>query len=312
MPQTSLIDLNYKITAALTADDFCLWFPQLTSDLARAEWQNLNAKNGIREENYGTARVILNDSSIPRNIAHTLLLGNQAKEVKNIISVELLPISIADQYKNTGVVFYNLEELLSSDDIHNEILDCLTDAINIIRQVPSLFTTVVHLVKSIHLIKPESDDYDISFSEPSIPFSIFVSAIRREDEINALRIAEAIIHEAMHLQLTLIEKVTPLVFNTGNNYYSPWRTEHRTAGGVLHALYVFRVIEIFFRELLERNFVCLQSANYLTKRRWEINIQINKIQSFSDCRELTQLGKIFVQNLIKPIINTKDFQSIRL
>jgi hypothetical protein len=115
MPQISPIDLNYKITAALTATNSCLWFPQLTSDLARAEWQNLDTKNGIHEDNYGTARVILNDSTVPRDIAHALQLSNQSKVVKNMISVELLPISIVDQYRESGVVFYTLEELVSSE-----------------------------------------------------------------------------------------------------------------------------------------------------------------------------------------------------
>ncbi|MFN2393800.1 MAG: HEXXH motif-containing putative peptide modification protein [Pyrinomonadaceae bacterium] len=296
-----------RVTAALTAPDSYLWFPQLTYDLARTEWQRLEEETGITQSEYGTERVILNDTNAPRNIIYTLLIKNQVEDVKGTISIELLPKTVTDQYKESGVSFYTLEEFLSKGHIRNQILDCLTGALNIIRQVPSLFATVACQVKSIHLIKLESDDYDVSFSEPNIPFSIFVSVPQKKHLANSLRVAEAIVHEATHLQLTLIEKIVPLVFNTGNEYYSPWRAEYRTAGGVLHALYVFRVVESFFRELLRRNLFSEQNADYLNERKREICVQIDEIHHFSDCPDLTLPGKIFVQNLIKPDINTKGF-----
>ena len=63
---------------------------------------------------------------------------------------------------------------------------------------------------------------------------------------------EAILHEAMHLQLSLIERYIPLIESTGETklYYSPWRNEARPARGVLHGLFVFRAIYEFFSILI--------------------------------------------------------------
>jgi hypothetical protein len=49
----------------------------------------------------------------------------------------------------------------------------------------------------------------IRYSSPAIPFSIFVSVPPADERNVVARLAEAIIHEAMHLQLTLIEAIVP-------------------------------------------------------------------------------------------------------
>ncbi len=243
MPQTVPINLEERITDALTNSKPELWFPYLTNDLTRIGWQQLYEEMGITESNYGTARVILKDPDASRNIAYTLMIPNQKGEIKDEIFVEIIPINISKQYKESGVNFYAAEEFSEKNLINNEVLDCVKDAFNIIRQVPSLFTTIVNLVKSIHLIEPESDEYDVSFSEPHIPFSIFVSVPQKNTPINALRVAEAIVHEAMHLQLTLLEQLINIFVNSDKKYFSPWKNEHRTLQGALHAHYMFLVIK---------------------------------------------------------------------
>ena len=162
MPQTVPINLEERITDALTNSQSELWFPHLTDDLTRIGWQQLYEEMGITESNYGTARVILKDPDASRNIAYTLMIPNQKGKIKDEIFVEIIPINIAKQYEESGVNFYAAEEFSEKNLINNEVLDCVKDAFNIIRQVPSLFTTIVNLVKSIHLIEPESDEYDVS------------------------------------------------------------------------------------------------------------------------------------------------------
>ena len=49
----------------------------------------------------------------------------------------------------------------------------------------------------------------------------------------------------MHLQLSLVERVVPLVLSQRKMYYSPWRDEVRNSEGILQALYVFGVIRLF-------------------------------------------------------------------
>lgn len=299
MPQILPTNLKDRVVAALTAPDSCLWFPQLTYDLAQTEWQRLEDESGIIKADYGTERVILNDAGARRNIAYTLLIKDQVEKVKDMISVELLPKTLTDQYKESGVDFYTLEDLFSKGHIPDQMLDCLSDALNIIRQVPSLFATVVCLVKSLHLVKPELDDYDVSFSEPNITFSIFVSVPQSNHPINSLRVAEAIVHEAMHLQLTLVEKIVQLLKAGDSLYYSPWKEEYRTSQGVLHALYVFRVIESFLENVSYNYNSDTRLLNFIQTRRQEIKKQMLQVDSFVSCPDLTEIGARFVEQLIK-------------
>lgn len=297
MPETVPINLEGRITDALTNSRSELWFPHLTDDLTRIGWQRLYEKTGITQSNYGTGRVILKDADASRNIAYTLMIPNQKGEIKDEISVEILPVDIAKQYEEFGVNFYAAEKFFEKNLINNEVLDCIKDAFNTIRQVPSLFTTILNLVKSIHLIKPESDEYDVSFSEPHIPFSIFVSVPQKNTPINTLRVVEAIVHEAMHLQLTLIESISQLVISSPEKFYSPWRAENRTADGVLHALYVFQVLRSFYLKLLNCHLLSTKERHFLNERRILIANQISDIEDFVNCASLTSFGKSLTHRL---------------
>lgn len=293
MLKTATIDLRERIIASLTDTNSCLWFPHFTDDLVETGLRELEKDTEITVSDYGTERVTLKDAKAPRDIIISLPIYNNSETSKANIQIEDLSRNTIQQYENSGVIFYNRDEIISS-----EVLNCLSYAFQIIGKVPSLFTTVVSLVKSLHIIKTVSDEYDVSFSEPNIPFSIFVSIPQKNNEINVLRVAEAITHEAMHLQLTLIESVIPLVVHTNNQYYSPWRDEHRRADGILHALYVFRVIECFFLELLNQNLFSSEGRKHVVDRVNEIIVQIDATKDFSNCLELTESGKGFVRTLL--------------
>jgi HEXXH motif-containing protein len=301
MQQTMPFDLENRIITALTDSESELWFPHLTYDLMRVGLQRIYDKTNITEEEYATVRVIQKDADAKRVFEGSVFTRIDQGEIKNETFVEMLPASIKEQYKDSGVDFYTREELR----INNEIKDCLRHAFEIIRCISSLFSSVRYLVKSIHLIKPEDDEYDISFSEPYIPFTIFVSVPQKNNLINALRVAEAIIHEAMHLQLTLIEDIIPLVISSSEKVYSPWKSEYRTLGGIIHALYVFRNIDLFFEALAR----CLPNSikseeKYISSRRTTIHFEIEQIQSLNNHISLTYIGKQFVNlNLLRRLHN---------
>jgi HEXXH motif-containing protein len=295
MPHTLPSDLKERIIIALTDHDSELWFPHLTHDLMQTGLQKLYEESGLTEENYGTARVILKDADAQRVFERSVFTRASLGEIRNETFVEMLPANIIEQYKESGVDFYTREELR----INTEIMDCLRDAFEIIRYLSSLFSSVRYLVKSIHLIKPEDDEYDVSFSEPHIPFSIFVSIPKKNTSINALRVAEAIVHEAMHLQLTLIESITILVVSGSQVVYSPWKNDYRTPQGVIHALYVFRVIIYYFKEIIENDSLVLETREYVKERSEEISSQINEIHNFQSCPNLTYLGQVFTKKLMK-------------
>lgn len=290
--------LKERIIKALTDSSVDLWFPYLTYDLAQTGWHRIKEEMDLDESDYGTARVILRDAGAARNTIYTLLFKNLEDVVRDTISVEALPESISDYYKKSGVDFYELELLLAQDSDKNEIMNCLSLSFDIIKQVPNLFTTVVNLVRCIHLIKPEFDDYDVSFSEPHIPFSIFVSVPQKSNIFYALRVAEAIIHEAMHLQLTLIEGIVPMISCDNEKFYSPWKEELRSPQGILHALYVFQVLKSFFSALLNSELFSVNENSYLKERCNLIVHQIAEVKDFSNHPYLTDLGREFTCELI--------------
>jgi HEXXH motif-containing protein len=284
-------DLAERIKASIENPDGELWFPDLTADLAARAWDSLHGDLGLTPDSYGTERVLSRSISAPREVLTSLKTCPSTCATASDISIEALPQERAVQYQKQGVTFYTPAEIL-----HTTILSCIEDAIAIINQVPSLMKTVAALVRSLHVIKPEDEDHDVSFSEPYIPFSIFVSVPERRIENDALRVAEAIIHEAMHLQLTTIDCILPLASSTKGRYFSPWRRQHRSSEGLIHALYVFRVIETFMKELppLDPNY----SGGHISGRRWQITQEIRQTLSFQSCLELTPLGSSFIRGLL--------------
>lgn len=109
---------------------------------------------------------------------------------------------------------------------------------------PELAAIVSAAVATVHPLAAEPG-YDVSHSQPKWHDRIFVSFPERDDEVGALRLAESVVHEAMHLHLTTEEAVTPLVAVWSAIAYSPWRGTTRSAQGVLHGVFVFSCIRAF-------------------------------------------------------------------
>jgi len=285
-------DLIARITAALAEVNGPPWFPDLTEALVQAKWQELTRATGLSPLDYRTSRVLSADRNVPVDVVtHIPILLDGCEE--SIVAIESITGERLRQYESEGIKFYDAEEMARTS-----VVGCVKDAITILRLVPSLQCSVAKLVRALHIIKPENEDYDISFSEPHIPFSIFVSVPERRVQMDALRVAEAIVHEAMHLQLTLIEQVVPLDDSKAGLYFSPWRGEYRTAQGVLHALYVFRVIDSFLQELMSKDSLPIESLDYIKKRRSRIVGQICEIDTFKHCSDLSSSGANLVSRLL--------------
>jgi HEXXH motif-containing protein len=114
-----------------------------------------------------------------------------------------------------------------------------------------------------------------------------------EERRAELRLAESIIHEAMHLQLTFIESHVRLIKSTGATAYSPWKRSGRPAGGLLHGLYVFAVIH---EALLALAVEDAEAREYAEARCPEI---AGEIAAMGDAREaLTSDGIMLWEELI--------------
>jgi HEXXH motif-containing protein len=158
------------------------------------------------------------------------------------------------------------------------------DAAGLLAQIPSLAESTGILVRTLHVLRADTG-YDVSHSDPTIPFTIFVSVPSPGEKDSVIRVAESILHEAMHLQLTLVEAVVPLVAAEGEGF-SPWQRRARPIRGLLHGLYVFSVIARFMDYIAglrpELNGKAFQ-------RRAEIEEEVALLEDFSDY--LTSPGK---------------------
>jgi HEXXH motif-containing protein len=165
----------------------------------------------------------------------------------------------------------------------------LDRATNLIRIPPGLESIVRRCTHEISPLHVPNDSFDVSHSEPRWPTRIFVS-VPKHSPVGDLRIAEAIVHESMHLNLTFLELRTQLT-NSTTLLYSPWKSEPRPASGVLHGIYVFACIWRFFSYLLGRNLLGDQARRHVEQRREEIRIEISLIDRPDFFRCLTTRGQ---------------------
>src|ERR1043165_810486 len=286
-------NLVERVQLALRNPGDSPWLPGVTMELVEIGWRGLYRNAGLSLDTYGTARVIARNPGAPRTIVSHLPMFAGAKGLMDWLQVETLDAEFVRRYGKAGVRFYTAEEI----DASNVLLQ-IREAINVMRLIPTLFTTVAALVRSVHVLDPGDDAYDVSFSEPQIPFSIFVSVPRAGSITSPMRVAEAIVHEAMHLQLTLIEQVAPLVLLNENKYFSPWKGEYRPSQSILHALYVFRVIHVFLGLLMSSPLFHGARAEYISNRYRQIAVEMPQIRLFKDSPDLTPDGFKFVRSLL--------------
>ncbi len=281
-----------KIQASLTDLQTAPWLPQLTDALVENAGETLYSRTDISVPDYGTARVLASRPDAPRNITARLPI---CPDIENTPATLIEALSPEDRrrYQDMGLVFCTPDETKRP-----AVLNCLQEAVNLLRYEATLQTTIAALVRICHILKPKDDDYDISHSDPQVPFSIFVSVPLKHCSNDVLRVTESIIHEAMHLQLTLIEHDLPLVDTSASTHFSPWKDTCRPPQGVLHALYVFRVIDRFFERLQTLSVLSVTEASYIKNRREEISRQIGEIRTFQESPTLTIWGSIIVRSLL--------------
>jgi HEXXH motif-containing protein len=181
------------------------------------------------------------------------------------LRLEVIEASVARNFADRGI------DLIGGAEITAAMGQAIAAATSLICLVPSLARTVNALVGSVHALRSTNPGIDISFSDPAIPFSIFLSV--SEGSEADLRIAEAIIHESMHLQLSLVESLVPLVMDDRITLYSPWKQTNRPLSGVIHALYVFRVIDEWLASISTSD----PGSQFIGRRRAQIADEIKEL-----------------------------------
>jgi hypothetical protein len=159
---------------------------------------------------------------------------------------------------------------------------------------------VVRLVRSVHIVAARGPGYDCSHSEPGLPFSVLVS-IPWGERHAGLRLAESLLHETMHLQLTLVESDAPIVGPSAGSGYSPWQDCERPAQGLLHGLYVFAAIHRWLAILHAAQSGSFEDRTYVERRMAEIEREAREVNSSLPRPGLTEFGRLLASGLLRGI-----------
>lgn len=278
-----------ELTETYLNRPFPIWDENVTQTLVDDRWQILAQSGQWTPRNYNTAGYFLEDSSV--SPVKTKISSDSRDQ--NIYLEAPCSNYLDDFYLKSGLHPYPEGQINTS-----QIITSFQEALQLLDYVMPSYRCIHALVRSIIVLAPDNPDTDTSYSHPAIPFSIFISCSAQPSDYQEIRLLEAILHEAMHLQLSLIERYIPLIEPTGESdlHYSPWRDEARPARGVLHGLFVFRAIYEFFSILN----ACPQSTSiklYANRRLERISHEIGSLTGFPASPALTVTGTLFAEQL---------------
>ncbi len=272
-------DVATELYARIAADELC-WFPGFAGRLADAFW---SAPQLIDLANYSTRAWL---GEMPLNGVSVISSHGP--------SLEPLPRAFEARFQSA---FPEAGDGAAIVAAVGAALDRLS--------LGGAVHTVTGLVGAIHVIEAQGPGYDVSHSEPSIPFSIFVSVPIGERH-GTLRLAESLLHEAMHLQLTLIERDAPMVLETDATGLSPWQQCERPLAGLLHGLYVFTGIDQWLAQLEAAPSTSSEDRIYLSRRRAQIAQEIAAVATLANAPGLTPIGRHLVRWLLRPHEHATD------
>ncbi|MBD0361465.1 MAG: FxsB family radical SAM/SPASM domain protein [Coleofasciculus sp. C3-bin4] len=117
---------------------------------------------------------------------------------------------------------------------------------------PTLLAEIKKLSHEIQFIQDLTAHPDkvVSFSDNSVPGTLYVSIRQGTGFIDPYNLADSIIHEHRHQKLYLLQRVVPLVEVDTPFVPSPWREDLRPPSGLLHAVFVFTHLLEFWNYLV--------------------------------------------------------------
>jgi hypothetical protein len=262
-----------------------LWDGKLTDLLISAVWE----KVAYTADSYNTVNALFNAANY--SVPH--------EHVNPVCGVETVGL----EYFPSGYLtsFYHEHDLTPIPHGSITTLSAVTKlemAFHTLSNVPDACKDTALLIRRIQLLHTEDDEIDTSYSHPEIPFTIFVSLCSENSGVADLRLAESILHEAMHLKLTLIEQHLQLFApDTSCTFYSPWRDEQRPVRGVLHGVFVFKAVYDFY-ERIKLKLTDENSLDYIYFRQSDILEEFAKLNNFPKSTGLTAYGATLAANLL--------------
>ena len=237
------------------------------------------------------------------------MMAGSAKQARQIIGnihppdgakggpvlLECLPPSVVAELDAVGL---SLGE--SDDPTVSASIGVLKQAWQVVHTVwPGLSSSIRYLVRCVHLLKAPSPELDCSYSTPDLPFSVFLSVPGHGTRAEIERVTEALVHETMHLQLSLVERRIPLV-DSGRPEtvaFSPWRGSERSVRGVLHALDVFVVVQRLWQRAARKT-PCGLDREFAEARVLAIREEVVRTRHLAASPGLSEEGRQLVRQLL--------------
>ena len=198
-----------------------------------------------------------------------------------------------DRWNQYGLQF------ATEEDLHDiGFQDLFVRSLELIRLVNPILGTLAGLCRSVHVLIPRDTYFDSSFSDPVLPFSIFVSCPFLAEPNRIERLAENIVHEILHLQLSLVEKSQPLVTEARDQQrmFSPWKKEHRSVQGLVHGVYVFGNLRYFWKCVSAHN---TEHSSFADERVEEIDSELVNLRYLGTDPVLTVFGRHLAKSLLE-------------
>lgn len=285
------------MSAACPVEDVPLHPVQWTSGLPEALRQvgvvELLNPCGLSFESYGTARMMARSADAVRQAIGAV--RPPRGETGGAVLLECLPPWAGAGQEAAGLSLRDPGRSTASASI-----DALKRARRLVHAVwPELSASIQCLVRCVHLIEAPSPELDCSYSRPDLPFSVFLSVPDRRARSRIERLTEALVHETMHLQLSLVEHRIPLIepARAGTVAFSPWRGGERPVRGVLHALYVFVVVQRLWRRACRKPPHGLD-RQFAQARVRAIRDEVRKARHLAASPGLSREGRQLVRNLL--------------
>lgn len=263
------------------------WDPRLPHDLRLFGEQTILRPLGLSVRDYSTTRVLSGNPAASVDVLGTVPLGAAVEH------------AVVEGF-NAPLLKYCASRGLNPKKVVDEsACQHISEAAReIVAIVPACSVSVSELVRTIHMIDAAGEDYDSSYSDPAMPFSIFISVPASLGRRPLLRVAEGLVHEAMHLQLSLFESICQLVDESvGWRLYSPWKRTKRQTQGILHGLYVFGVLKWMWMKVRTTS-NSDEDRRFAEKRIREIAEDVEAVRGVIESPALTAPGRLFAEALL--------------
>ena len=291
------IDGKPAVDAGHTMEDVLLrpvhWPAGLPATLRQVGVADLLRPYGLDFETYGTARMMAGSAEHARQIIGNIDAASGAKE--RPVLLECLPSAAVAELDAVGLSLAECDDSTVAAGV-----GVMSQAWQVVDAVwPGLSSSIRYLVRCIHFLKVPSPEVDCSYSRPDLPFSVFLSVPDHGTSARIERVTEALVHETMHLQLSLVERRIQLVESACAEAvaFSPWRGSERNVRGVVHALYVFVAVRTLWQRAA-RKMPCGLDREFAEARVRAIREEVVRTRHLAGSPGLSQEGRQLVRQLL--------------